>query len=242
MSAIRRIPMPPGSLHHAGTLRLDPHTAHYVFHVLRLPAGTAVELFDGAGKTANATLDASGAAVITHVADAPPLPAPRVTLLCALSKGDKLDVVIEKASEAGAQAVWPVETERSVVKLTAERSGSRLERWERVARAASRQCGRDHVLEVAAPAALEEALIRVTAPHRRVLMVGHDTVLSRSLPERLDQDVALLVGPEGGLTDGERALAGVHGFEPAGLGPWVLRAETAPVVALAAVLARAGRM
>jgi 16S rRNA (uracil1498-N3)-methyltransferase len=219
---------------------LPREAAHYVVDVLRLAEGAGVVLVDGAGRRAEATLVGRDQVEVAEVEVSPPLPAPRVSLVCALSKGDKLDTVVEKASELGAESVWPVVSLRSIVRLEGERAADRRERWERVAVAAARQCGRDHALRVEPVRPLEEALGLVEAQQKRVLVVG-----ARPLTATLDpaaQSVALCTGPEGGLAEDEVALAGRHGWEGAGLGELVLRAETAPLAALAAVLAHAGRM
>jgi 16S rRNA (uracil1498-N3)-methyltransferase len=241
MTITRRVPVDRGTLSGPGTLALPKDALHHVATVLRLTPGASLVLFDGEGMRANATLLDGGRVEVHAVEHVPALPAPRVTLMCGLSKGDKLELILEKACEAGAAAVWPVETARSVVRLSEERAGSKLERWQRLAMAASRQCGRDHVMQVLAPCALKDALPRLTAQHRRVLVVGEPAVLSGTLPVDAD-DVVLLTGPEGGLAPEEVAACVAQGFVPAGLGALTLRAETAPLMALAAVLTRAGRM
>jgi 16S rRNA (uracil1498-N3)-methyltransferase len=220
---------------------LPKDTAHYLSHVLRLKAGAALLLFDGVGRRGNATLLDSGAVEISSLEEAPPPPPPRVTLVCALSKGDKLDFIVEKATEAGAHAVFPVVSIRSVVQLKEERGAHKLQRWQRVAEAASRQSGRDHALTVHAPRELEE-LFAGGLPQGawRWLDVGAG-VLTQTLTGS-EEDVVLATGPEGGWDPRETALAVHHGFVVAGLGPLTLRAETAPLVALSAVLARAGRL
>ncbi|MBI5497542.1 MAG: 16S rRNA (uracil(1498)-N(3))-methyltransferase [Deltaproteobacteria bacterium] len=208
--------------------------------MLRLRQGAAVQLFDGEGRRAAGVLREGGVVLVEHVAAAPPVPAPRVTLLCALSKGDKVDLVVEKVSELGAVALRPVLCVRSVVKLDDERAASRLDRWQRVAEAAARQCGRDHALVVLPALAFDAALAADTSDHRRILEPGAPP-LSAGLPPDATT-VALFTGPEGGFDPGELERAERAGFQRAGLGPLTLRAETAPLVALAAVLARAGRL
>jgi 16S rRNA (uracil1498-N3)-methyltransferase len=217
---------------------LSGEARHYVDDVLRLRPGARVMLFDGLGRRASAVLREGGAVEIAQVEAAPATGGPAVTLVCALLKADKMDFLVEKASEAGAHALWPIVARRSVVRLDMERGASRVERWRRIALAAARQCGRDHALEVEAVRPLAEALAALRASHRRILCTG-EPPLSGTLPPRLES-VALCTGPEGGFDDDEVMASEAAGFTRAGLGELTLRAETAPLVGLAAVLARAG--
>ncbi len=243
MSTTRRVPVPPALLAGGpGSLTLPKEVSHYVRDVLRLRGGAALQLFDGAGRRGRAVLGDDGITVVLEVVeDAPAVDGPAVTLLCALSKGDKLDTVVEKATEAGAYAVWPVVAERSVVQLKDERVAGRLERWRRVADAAARQCGRDHGLVVRPPMALDQALEECAGIAARRWLHPGGEVLSRTLSGD-EPAVVLATGPEGGWTAEETARALRGGFVLAGLGPTVLRAETAPLVGLAVTLARAGRL
>ncbi|MEW5853299.1 MAG: RsmE family RNA methyltransferase [Myxococcota bacterium] len=235
----RRVPVPPELLS-SGAHPLPPDAAHYVRDVLRLKAGAEITVFDGQGRRASAVLREGGVVEVGVVTAAPPLPPPRVDLVCALSKGEKLDFIVEKASEMGARSVWPVISTRSVVQLSGEKAVARVERWERVAEAAARQCGRDVALVIQPVRELRDALPLITAQHKRVLTLAQQP-LTRTLPVDAES-VALLTGPEGGLDGAEVAAAAAAGFVPAGLGELTLRAETAPLVALAAVLAHAGRI
>ncbi len=158
------------------------------------------------------------------------VPQRQVTLIQCLGKGAKLDAVVRDASELGASAVWPALSDRSVPTREAVR------RLERVALEAARQCGRGDVLAVRPPRPLLELLAEVVAD-RRVCLTPGAAPLARAL-EGLgpSESVALVVGPEGGLSEGELARAVELGFVLAGLGRLVLRTETGAAAALGALL------
>jgi 16S rRNA (uracil1498-N3)-methyltransferase len=210
---------------------------HYLAHVLRVRPGDEVVVFDGRGGSARARVDAVTAdAVSLAVGDIERTPAPRVdlALLVALLKGEKMDLVVQKATELGAARIVPLRAERSVVKLEPSRAGARIARWQKIANEAARQCGRADAPAIAAPAAPAEAFAAASgfrvAFHERAV-----TPLRRVLPEAPPERVAIAIGPEGGFTDAEIDSAAAAGFAVCGLGPRVLRAETAAIAALAAV-------
>jgi 16S rRNA (uracil1498-N3)-methyltransferase len=147
-----------------------------------------------------------------------------------------MDLVVQKACELGAARLVPVQAARSVVKLDGERGASRVERWRKIAREAARQCGRADVLDVADVADLEAALAGAPEGARYVFHEGARTSpLAAALPPAGTNvlDVTAAVGPEGGFTAHEVEAARAHGFVPVGLGPRVLRAETAALAVLA---------
>lgn len=208
----------------AGTLTLPAEAAHYLIRVLRLSPGDRVRCFDGQGHEATGELlDLQG----TLRFEGPPEPALRLparALLLGLLKGPAMDDAVRMATEAGATAIRPVLCRRSVA------DGDRRDRWLRIVTEAARQCGRADVPALEAPATLTAALAAVQAlPVRRVAAPGAP-VLGGT-----DDDAAILVGPEGGLTPFELDEALAAGFVPAGLGPWVLRAATAAPVAVASL-------
>lgn len=163
-------------------------------------------------------------------------PAMRLTLFAALIKFDRLEWMIEKATELGVAEIVPIETARSERGL--ERAAQkRLERWRRIALEASQQSRRAHLPEVRDPAAFESAILEQAA-YRYALDEGtNDVSLAAALPPtRTAQDsVALLIGPEGGWTEEERAAFTAAGWTPVSLGPLVLRAETAAIAAIAVI-------
>jgi 16S rRNA (uracil1498-N3)-methyltransferase len=219
----------------AGELVVRGDEHHYLAHVRRARPGEPVELVDGAGRRAAATIARLSAGETALIAGAPepiaPAP-PRVRALVPLIKGDRMDACIEKLVEVGVDAivVWPAA--RSVARLDDARRDARLARYRAIAQAAARQSGRAQVPDVTAAASLAAALADLPAGRRLVLDPTSDAGLA------LDpgaSDVAIASGPEGGLTPGERDQ--LAGFAPLGLGPRVLRADTAPVIAVALIRA-----
>ncbi len=211
----------PGDLLHLG-----PEVAHHVTRVLRRKAGEAVVLFDGAGLEAPGELviEADRVSVRQSGPSVPAGPAFAIHLLLGVLKGPTMDDAIRMATEAGASVIHPLITARTIA------MGDRQDRWERIATEAARQCGRADVPIVNAPAKLSTGLARCASlPVRRVALPG-----AASLPGA-EADAAILIGPEGGLSRDEVESALALGFQPAGLGPWTLRAVTAAAVAVASL-------
>ena len=239
---MRRLFVTPDQLATAqeGLVRLDPEQAHYLGLVLRLREGDALELFDGRGARIAATLvDAAGQTALRLGERAhDPEAAGALILAQALSKGEKLDLIVQKATELGAARIIPFAAERSVVKLDEERGAARATRLRRIAQEAARQCGRASVPEVDEPASWEGlfALLRAE-PWLRCVLLDTDPAapqLSRlSLVEA--PRLLLAVGPEGGFSPRERERALAAGFLAASLGPLILRTETAGLAALSIV-------
>jgi 16S rRNA (uracil1498-N3)-methyltransferase len=223
----------------AGDVAVTDDGHHYLTRVLRLAPGAKVVLFDGAGREADGVITAIDATTATVAAGAirpSAAPLPRITVLQALIKGDRMDWCIEKLVEVGADAIVLVATERAVVRLDGERAAARQKRLQAVAEAASRQCGRADVPAVSAPLAFPAALAAAAACEIRwVCHPGAGPGLAGG-----GASAAILVGPEGGLATGELDLALAAGFRPVSLGPFVLRAETAGPVAVAALRLPAG--
>ncbi len=160
-----------------------------------------------------------------------------VTLMLGMPANDRMDDLVEKATELGAVAIAPLQAERSVLRLSGERAERRQAHWQAVAVAACSQCGRNRVPRIAPVSALADGLASAPAGARWVLSLAPDAVplihaVAQAQP--LSQAV-LLSGPEGGLSAAEEALARQHGFLPISLGPRVLRADTAPLAALALI-------
>ena len=164
-----------------------------------------------------------------------------VTLAVGMPANERMDTLVEKATELGAARIQPLACERSVLRLDGERALRRVAHWQGVAEAASEQCGRDRVPRVERVQALTQWLQTLDAPAggqtRLVLQPGAQASLRQVLSTDLPRggSVTLLSGPEGGLSDAESALAARHGFTPCSLGPRILRADTAPLAALAAL-------
>jgi 16S rRNA (uracil1498-N3)-methyltransferase len=224
-------------------LRLPAQAAAHVTRVLRLGAGDALTLFNGDGTDYTARIAALGRgtaeAEVTGRADAHPESPLPVTLVQGIARAERMDLVLQKATELGVAAIVPVATARSVVRLDAASRERKSAHWRGIAIAACEQCGRARVPEVAAPRALGEFLAEPARARARFLLApGADLALVAAA--RGAASVELLVGPEGGLGDGERRAALAAGFLACRLGPRVLRSETAAIAAIAVIQAVAG--
>jgi 16S rRNA (uracil1498-N3)-methyltransferase len=244
---VNRLPVPPGSLDAEPvaelTVEFGTEQAHKARVVLRLREGDAVQLFDGRGVWADAVLatvspDAVKARVTArHVSKG----GPALHIAQGLAKGDKLEVVIQKATELGAASVRPFRSVRAVVKLEGEKARERVARWQKIAEEASRQCGRADTLQVAEVADLS-ALLR--EPGAKALLYEGEAALR--LSEVLDahalEPLTLIIGPEGGFAPEEVAQAREAGAAIVTLGMRVLRTETVALAALAIALHRRGEL
>lgn len=213
----------------------------YLTRVLRLDVGETVVLFDGKSVEAHARITRIGPRALELKIEerraVAAVPRPELTLIQALAKGDKLELVVQKATELGVGRIIPVTSARAVARLEAGRSLSRRARWQKIAREAARQSGRLEVPDVEGVTSLETAL---TASPKEALKLflwegARQTTLRSALPnkDRAPQQIVIAVGPEGGFTVGEVEAARAAGFVPVGLGPRILRTETASLAALA---------
>jgi 16S rRNA (uracil1498-N3)-methyltransferase len=215
-------------------VRGDEH--HYIGRVRRARVGDAIELVDGAGKRASGVIakitDHETLVRVEAVQDATDA-LPRVRVLVPLIKGDRMDTCIEKLVEVGANEVilWPAS--RAVVRLEGPRLLKRVEQYQELAQAAARQSGRAAIPTVRAVGSLAEAIAALPAGGARVVL---DPGADRAAWPTAD-DVTLISGPEGGLAPAELDALAAVGFAAIGIGPRVLRAETAPVIAVALVRA-----
>jgi 16S rRNA (uracil1498-N3)-methyltransferase len=228
----------------AGDTRLLPEeVAAHVARVLRARAGQSLTLFDGRGGEYAATiLQIDRAGVRVHVdlqRTVERESALRVTLLQALARGERMDLIVQKATELGVAAILAWSAERSVVRLDDAGLARRCEHWRAIAISACEQCGRNQVPPIDAVADLASACARADGASLRLLLAPEATRSLISMAGR-SPGVSLVVGPEGGFSDAELALAAQQGFQSCRLGPRVLRAETAPLAALAALQAVAG--
>jgi 16S rRNA (uracil1498-N3)-methyltransferase len=228
------------ALAEGAALELPEAAARHV-QVRRLQPGDALHLFDGRGLEHAARVAAMGRRAVSvvvgpAVAQVPELPT-AVTLALGVPANERMDTLVEKATELGVAAIQPLECERSVLRLAGERAARRREHWQAVATAASEQCGRAVVPAVALPRRLDGWLAGLPAGGRRLLLslAGDAIVWTAGLAAELDGPLTVLSGPEGGLAPVEEAAARAAGFLPVSLGPRVLRADTAPLALLAAV-------
>jgi len=224
---------------HARHAELPPEAAHHAAKVLRLQAGDEVVLFDGTGGEYPAIISQTGKRVTAELGPwrdrecESPLD---ITLVQALSGGDKMDFTLQKAVELGISAIQPIASERSVVKLSGERAEKRVRHWQQVVVSACEQCGRNRVPQVAPILSLNDWLAKPAISGVRLTLAPDAPASLRELP-RPGAPVTLLIGPEGGLSPGEIKAAASCGYTPVRLGPRVLRTETAALAALAAMQA-----
>jgi 16S rRNA (uracil1498-N3)-methyltransferase len=216
-----------------------PDAAARHAQVLRLQPGSEITLFDGRGGEWAARIEAMGkrevtATALRHDAVERELPC-CVTLALAMPAGERMDFVVEKATELGAARIVPLTAERSVLRLSGERADKRRAHWQAMAIAACEQCGRNRVPEVHAPQPLATwlaALGPLADDEQRCLLGWRN---ARPWSATNASSVITLSGPEGGFTAEEEDLAASRGFTCVSLGARVLRADTAPLTVMAAL-------
>lgn len=210
-----------------GPLTLSDAAGHHLRDVLRSEAGDAVEAFDAIGNRAPAVVTALRPAVVIQVAAiiAAAPAAAALTVASAVPKGDRADGMVEKLCELGVTAFIPLRTARSVVH---PEGAGKLSRWQRIAAEAARQSHRSGVMAIEPLADLPAVLDRFAGALAVFLSTGQGVA---TLIELTEPPALLLVGPEGGWTEGEEALMRGRGLTPASLGTTILRIETAAVVA-----------
>jgi len=235
------------------SVTLPEQTARHV-QVLRLQPGGHITLFNGRGDVEgefDATVERMGRSdvdVSIGAFTATAREASRaIHLVVGMPANDRMDWLIEKATELGAVSIQPVMSERSVLRLKAERADKKVAHWQGIAMAASEQCGRNRLLRVHDVATLSDWLKKAAAlpadPATRLLLSLQDA--SRPLLQVIagvkpDSALTFLNGPEGGLSPAEEAAAIACGFSPVTLGPRVLRAETAPLACLSLLTLASG--
>lgn len=237
---IPRIYLPdaePGGTH----LTLPDGAFGHLVRVLRLGDGAALEIFNGRGQRFSAQLINVGkknADVELLDALSSNTESPLNTRLgLVMSKGDRFDYALQKATELGVTAITPLTSERCDLKLKADRQQKKMQHWQGVLASACEQCGRDRLPQLSDVASLEDW---VTAEDSALKLVLHTSAKKPAFPNEAPGSVSFLIGPEGGLTEAEVAAASQAGFQSWQLGPRVLRTETAPVVMLALLQQRWG--
>ena len=216
----------------------------HLTRVLRLETGAPVTLFDGNGGEYAGTLERDGknwwAKVGSHdpVERESPLD---ITLLQGVARGERMDLIVQKATELGISRIVPVLAERSVVRVDEKRRERKREHWQAIAISACEQSGRNRVPEVSEPRPLGDAIAALPANSARFLLAadGEQSLTAFAVRTR-GQSLVLFIGPEGGIADNEEKFARANGFIGCRLGPRILRTETAGLAALAALQAIAG--
>jgi len=229
-------PLEPGR-----TIALAEDAAHYLSRVLRVTIGQPVVVFNGDGFDYSAEINrldrgALGVMVQSRLPARPESPL-QITLVQAVSRGERMDLTVQKATELGVTGVQPLFSARTEVRLKGEKLLRRMEHWRKVAISACEQSGRAHLPVLHAPVDLEEWTQGVSAARRIVCLPGADQSLASM---EVKSAVELLVGPEGGFDDRELDVLARQGVVAVGLGPRILRTETAGAVAITILQALAG--
>lgn len=238
----------------AGRFVLAAEESRHLVRVLRKKAGDEVRLFDGVDRSFRGVLeDVSSERVSGRiVAELTPASAPYVLrLFQGVPKGNTLEWIIEKATELGVSEIVPLHTLRSVARVPAARTPAKLDRWEKIARAAAAQCGRADVPILSAPVEFNEALARFgTDELSLIAWEGEETKTLKSAlssagqikrtPDGRMSAINVMIGAEGGFDPGEVERARARGVIPVTLGPRVLRTETAGIFVASSLLYELG--
>ncbi len=230
------------ALHAGQSATLSESAANHAVRVLRLRDGDALTVFNGDGHDYSGTLRLGkrDAQVVVEHATALTNESPlAITLVQAIARGEKMDLILQKATELGVARILPVSSDRTEVKLDEDRADKRILHWQRVLESACEQCGRAVVPQIESPLSLERAarLLADEADTKLVLHPEGGQPLSRL---SVGDAVALAIGPEGGFSERDLAVLDQAGFQRITLGPRVLRTETAGLAAVAAVQTRFG--
>jgi 16S rRNA (uracil1498-N3)-methyltransferase len=224
-------------------IELEPGPSAHIARALRMREGDKLTLFNGEGgeyPTEIATIDKKKVVVTTGTHRALELESNlQIHLGIAVSRGDRMDWIVQKATELGVNTLTPLFTERTEVRLTGQRAAKKIHHWQQIAISACEQCGRNRIPAIQALQNIGDWLTSTEAQRKFVLHHRADSIGGVS---DKPASIALLVGPEGGLGDNEIGAAEQAGFQSLRLGPRVLRTETAPLAAIAILQARWGDM
>jgi len=230
------------TLHEGETLSLTLDAAHYLGNVRRTHEGDLITIFNGRGGEYQAqvlTIKKDKFTIKIGSFQELTLESPlNIHLAQGIARGEKMDLIIQKAVELGVKKIIPLFTERSNVKLDAERRDKRQQHWQAVVVSACEQSGRNFIPEVAAPIDLQMWLRNFQGQGLTLSPYSNNKISDLKMVN--DEIITLLVGPEGGLSEEEVKLTEKHHFLPLNLGPRILRTETAPLAAIAALQTRFG--
>lgn len=231
------LPLTASPLAVGAVLQLGDDAANHVGRVLRMQVGQALQLFSGDGNNYDASIvqvDKRQVQVRVDAVTANSSEAPvAIHLGQGISRGDRMDFVLQKSVELGVSAITPLFTERCGVKLSGERLDKKQQQWQKIVIAACEQSGRSVVPLVHQPQSLQDWLNQLPPALRLTLDPHATTPLQQQVVAA--ERIQLLIGPEGGLTDSEVSQAQAHQFAPVRLGPRVLRTETAALAALTVI-------
>lgn len=233
-----------------GRVVFDPGEAKHIERVLRLVAGDIVAVFDGSGYEYQVRLNAHGDKPLTGEVIGKALKdretAASLYLVQGLGKGDKMDTIIQKAVEIGIKGVYPLACERSIVRLEGDKAAKRVERWQEIAVEACKQCRRNVVPEIR-PIIEFAGLWPEIEGHKTMMLYENeeafklgDYLKNQEASPNTEREIFLLVGPEGGFSPEEVALARRYGCPTVTLGPRILRTETAGIAAASIILYHLG--
>jgi 16S rRNA (uracil1498-N3)-methyltransferase len=221
-----------------GHLTLTGQSAHHITHVLRLRTGAAVRVFDGRGCEHEAALADITRSRITLDIGEPVAVVPesllQLTLLQGIARNDRMDFILQKAVELGVQTIQPVWMQRSQIRLKGERLEKRISHWQGVISSACEQSGRATLPQLWPPEGYATRVNAETVCDLRLMLQPDARSCLRNL-EKPAHGIVILVGPEGGLTREEQALARSASFTGVCMGPRILRTETAALAALAGI-------
>ena len=220
--------------------------AKHIGKVLRMQPGDKLQIVSDDGVSALAEVTAISETTVTvrclEVLAESHEPAVKITLAQGLAKGEKMDFIIQKAVELGAYSIVPVAMEHSVVRLDGAKADKKVERWQKIAEAAAKQSKRDIIPQVQAVQSVSQMLVNNNCKAKIIAYECEDRMgLKTALREagQLD-DLLLIIGPEGGISEGELTKAREAGAVPVSLGRRILRAETAGLVAMSAIFYETG--
>jgi 16S rRNA (uracil1498-N3)-methyltransferase len=225
-----------------GVVTLEGKAAHYLVKVLRLKTGDPLVMFNGDGSDYASELISTGRGELGLMVNTRLPPAAesdlQITLVQAVSRGERMDYSLQKSTELGVSAIQPMMTERVEVRLDGKRLTSRMAHWRGVMISACEQSGRAVVPQLETPLSLDEWIGQDTSATRLVL----DPLSNQALSGQTfgDRPLELLVGPEGGLSKPEMNKLSIASVKPVSLGPRILRTETAGPAAIAVMQAVAG--
>ena len=229
-----------------GLVRLGEEDAHHASRVLRMKPGDAAEVFMHSRRFSAEIASMEGAVTLRLLDELPSTEARlRVTLYQGLPKAEKMELIVQKAVELGAAAVVPVSMSRCVVQLNQKDGAKKQERWQRIAREACKQSGRCLQMQVEAPISFKELVRRL--PGHEAAIVPWEDARGYSLPRLREElphltELAVVIGPEGGMSQEEVAQMRSALCRPVTLGPRILRTETAGLAALSALFCLYGDM
>jgi len=229
-------------LHSNKLVELDPEPSRHLARVLRLGVGDALTLFDGHGgeyRGEITAVDKKHVRVLTGAHLQKECESPlEIHLGIAVSRGERMDWIVQKSTELGVTSLSPLSSEHSGVKLAGDRADKKILHWQQIAFSACEQCGRNRPPVIHPLQAINLWLASTVAERKFVLHHRADNIGTDHAPA----SIALLVGPEGGLSESEITAAAQAGYTALRLGPRVLRTETAPVAAIALLQGRWGDM